>query len=57
MNWLFQLDTANPVAHAVAVLALVCFAGVMPLKFPGLPQPVGLGLAGGPLIVALVLFQ
>jgi putative transport protein len=27
----------------------------MPLKFPGLPQPVRLGLAGGPLIVALVL--
>jgi putative transport protein len=27
----------------------------MPIAFPGLPQPVRLGLAGGPLIVALVL--
>ncbi|MCI0744827.1 MAG: putative transporter, partial [Verrucomicrobia subdivision 3 bacterium] len=29
--------------------------GTMPIVFPGLPQPVRLGLAGGPLIVALVL--
>jgi putative transport protein len=29
--------------------------GTMPLAFPGLPRPVQLGLAGGPLIVALVL--
>jgi putative transport protein len=29
--------------------------GTMPLVVPGLPQPVRLGLAGGPLIVALVL--
>jgi putative transport protein len=29
--------------------------GTMPIAFPGLPQPVRLGLAGGPLIVALVL--
>lgn len=28
--------------------------GTMPIVFPGLPQPVRLGLAGGPLIVALV---
>ena len=27
----------------------------MPIAFPGLPQPVRLGLAGGPLIVALLL--
>jgi putative transport protein len=27
----------------------------MPIVFPGLPQPVRLGLAGGPLIVALLL--
>jgi len=30
-------------------------AGTMPIAFPGLPQPVRLGLAGGPLIVALIL--
>jgi putative transport protein len=29
--------------------------GTMPIMFPGLPQPVRLGLAGGPLIVALLL--
>ena len=29
--------------------------GTMPIVIPGLPQPVRLGLAGGPLIVALVL--
>jgi putative transport protein len=29
--------------------------GTMPIAFPGLPQPVRLGLAGGPLLVALVL--
>jgi putative transport protein len=27
----------------------------MPIAFPGLPQPIRLGLAGGPLIVALIL--
>jgi putative transport protein len=27
----------------------------MPIAFPGLPQPVRLGLAGGPLVVALLL--
>jgi putative transport protein len=30
-------------------------AGAMPIAFPGLPQPIRLGLAGGPLMVALVL--
>jgi putative transport protein len=29
--------------------------GTMPIAFPGLPQPVRLGLAGGPLVVALLL--
>jgi putative transport protein len=29
--------------------------GTMPIPFPGLPHPIRLGLAGGPLIVALVL--
>lgn len=29
--------------------------GTFPIAFPGLPQPVRLGLAGGPLIVALIL--
>jgi putative transport protein len=44
MNWLLQLDTINPVAHAVAALALVCFAGMSlgSLKVRG----IGLGTAG-----------
>ena len=29
--------------------------GTLPIAFPGLPQPLRLGLAGGPLIVALIL--
>jgi putative transport protein len=29
--------------------------GTLPVAFPGIPQPVKLGLAGGPLIVALIL--
>ena len=28
MNWLFQIHTAQPVAHAIGVLALVCVAGM-----------------------------
>ena len=28
MNWLFQLDSTYPVAHAIAVVALVCMAGM-----------------------------
>src|SRR4029079_19766088 len=29
--------------------------GTLPITFPGLPHPIKLGLAGGPLIVALIL--
>jgi putative transport protein len=35
-------------------LVLGIALGTMPIAFPGLPQPVRLGLAGGPLIVALI---
>lgn len=44
MNWIFQLDTVNPVAHAVAVLALVCCAGMALGSFK--VRGVGLGTAG-----------
>src|SRR5581483_8745554 len=30
-------------------------AGVIPVHFPGLPVPIRLGLAGGPLILAIIL--
>jgi putative transport protein len=36
-------------------IALGVVLGTMPIPFPGLPQPIKLGLAGGPLIVALLL--
>ncbi len=36
-------------------LVLGVALGTMPIAFPGIPQPVKLGLAGGPLIVALIL--
>jgi putative transport protein len=44
MNWLLQMHAAQPVAHAIAVLSLVCVAGmaVGSLKVRG----VGLGTAG-----------
>ncbi len=36
-------------------IALGIALGTLPIAFPGLPQPIKLGLAGGPLIVALIL--
>jgi putative transport protein len=36
-------------------IALGIIVGMIPIKFPGIPQPVKLGLAGGPLIVAILL--
>jgi len=36
-------------------ISLGILLGTLPLMIPGLPQPVRLGLAGGPLIVALLL--
>lgn len=36
-------------------LALGTLLGMLPLPVPGLPHPVRLGLAGGPLVVALIL--
>jgi putative transport protein len=35
-------------------IALGILLGLMPISFPGLPEPVRLGLAGGPLILAIV---
>ena len=36
-------------------IALGVLVGSVPIHFPGIPQPVKLGLAGGPLIVAIIL--
>ncbi len=36
-------------------IAIGVFVGSIPLHFPGIPQPAKLGLAGGPLIIAILL--
>ena len=36
-------------------IALGVIVGSLPIRFPGIPQPVKLGLAGGPLIIAILL--
>ena len=36
-------------------IAAGCLLGCLPLSIPGLPQPVKLGLAGGPLVVSILL--
>lgn len=36
-------------------IALGVLLGSLPFKFPGMPQPVKLGLAGGPLIIAILI--
>lgn len=36
-------------------IALGVLTGVLPISFPGLPVPVRLGLAGGPLVLAILL--
>lgn len=38
-----------------AGIALGVVFGMLPIRFPGIPQPVKLGLAGGPLIIAILL--
>jgi len=44
--------------HLVAIftgIALGIILGSIPVVFPGMPQPVKLGLAGGPLIIAILM--
>ena len=38
-----------------AGIALGILVGMLPIRFPSMPQPLKLGLAGGPLIVAILL--
>jgi putative transport protein len=38
-----------------AGIALGIVLGLLPIRFPGMPQPLRLGLAGGPLVVAILL--
>jgi putative transport protein len=53
-NSVKELNETHFIPFFIGIL-LGILAGTMPIAFPGLPQPVRLGLAGGPLIVALVL--
>ncbi|HZM00840.1 MAG TPA: putative transporter [Planctomycetota bacterium] len=53
-NSLKELNETHFVPFFIG-LALGIVLGMLPIAVPGLPQPVRLGLAGGPLVVALVL--
>lgn len=53
-NSLKRLDEPNLVPIFVGI-ALGVILGSIPIAFPGMPQPVKLGLAGGPLIVSILL--
>lgn len=53
-NSLKRLDEPNLVPIFVGIV-LGVILGSIPIAFPGIPQPVKLGLAGGPLIVSILL--
>ena len=53
-NQLKRLDTPNIVTIYVGIF-LGILLGSLPITFPGMPTPVKLGLAGGPLVVAILI--
>ena len=53
-NSVKRLDHPNLIAIFVGILVGIIF-GSIPFAFPGIPTPVKLGLAGGPLIVAILI--
>ena len=53
-NSLKRLDHPNIVTILVGIF-LGIFFGSLPIAFPGIPTPVKLGLAGGPLIVSILI--
>lgn len=53
-NSLKRLDEPNLIPIFIGI-ALGVLLGSIPVTFPGIPQPVKLGLAGGPLIVSILL--
>lgn len=53
-NQLKRLDTPNIVTIFVGIF-LGIVLGSLPIAFPGMPTPVKLGLAGGPLVVAILI--
>jgi putative transport protein len=53
-NSLKELNETHFIPFFIGIV-LGIVLGTMPIAFPGLPHPIRLGLAGGPLIVALIL--
>ncbi|MDO4164991.1 MAG: putative transporter [Bacteroides sp.] len=53
-NSLKRLDHPNLMPIFLGI-AIGCILGSLPFAFPGIPQPVKLGLAGGPLIVSILI--
>lgn len=53
-NSMKRLNEPNLISIFIGI-ALGMLLGSIPFVFPGIPQPVKLGLAGGPLIVAILL--
>jgi putative transport protein len=53
-NSLKELNETHFIPFFIGI-TLGIVLGTLPIAFPGLPQPLRLGLAGGPLIVALIL--
>lgn len=53
-NSMKRLNEPNLITIFIGI-ALGIVLGSIPITFPGIPQPVKLGLAGGPLIVAILI--
>ncbi len=53
-NSLKRLDHPNLIPIFIGI-ALGCILGSIPVLIPGIPQPVKLGLAGGPLVVSILI--
>ncbi len=53
-NSMKRLNEPNLITIFIGI-ALGIILGSIPISFPGIPQPVKLGLAGGPLIVAILI--
>ncbi|KAA6306991.1 Aspartate/alanine antiporter, partial [termite gut metagenome] len=53
-NSMKRLNEPNLITIFIGI-ALGILLGSLPITFPGIPQPVKLGLAGGPLIIAILI--
>lgn len=53
-NSMKRLNHPNLIPIFIGI-ALGCILGSIPFMFPGIPQPVKLGLAGGPLIISILI--